>query len=302
MASLKDIKRRIKSVKNTRKITYAMKLVSAAKLKKAQDAVTSARSYTEALNGLLARLAAEQSGASFSHPLMETRSEVKNVRIVVIGGSRGLCGGFNTNINKKIDQTFREIEAKYAGVQISSIVVGKKPAEHYRRKGIEYLKSYEENLPEDANLWPVDEICRALEQDFTSAQVDEVYLIYTRFKSAMTQTVEQIKILPLDASEAESASGSEVEHGSASGSTLFEPSPVAVFSAVIPRILRTKVRQAGLDSKASEHGSRMVAMDAATSNAADLIHKLTLKHNKLRQGAITAELLDIIGGANAIED
>lgn len=300
MASLKDIKRRIKSVTNSRKITYAMKLVSAAKLKKAQDAVTASRAYTEALGGLLRELGLE--GLSdVSHPLMESRSETKNIAVIVIGGSRGLCGAFNSNINKRADALTKELSESNPGAAFHWYVFGKKPAEHFRRSDIAYKEAYE-GLPEDANLWPIDEVCRDLENTFVSGQIDEAYLIYTRFKSAMSQSVMAEKILPMDASLDIDDGADQQETEGASGQTLFEPSAAEVFQAIVPRILRTKVRQAGLDSKASEHGSRMVAMDSATTNAGELVQKLTLFHNRLRQGAITAELLDIIGGAEALND
>ncbi len=296
MPGLKDIKRRIKSVKNTKKITYAMKLVSAAKLKKAQDAVKASREYTDALGELLANLSRECEGADFSHPLMEAHTEVKKVRLVVVGGSRGLCGGYNTNVNKRIVKALDELGEKHPGAIIETVILGKKPAEFYRLRGMKYIASHED-LPEDANLWPIDDICLSLESDFLKGEIDEAYLLYTQFRSAMSQSLRVEKLLPMDSSSSEEEG---TEFGP-TGLTLFEPSPEKVFEQIVPRILRTKVRQGGLDAKASEHGSRMVAMDSATKNAGELGNKLQLKHNKLRQGAITAELLDIIGGAEAVD-
>lgn len=296
MANLKEIKRRIKSVKNSKKITYAMKLVSAAKLKKAQDAVHASREYTDALSATLRELAGEQ-GLDLAHPLMESRSETRNIRVIVIGGSRGLCGAFNSNINKKVDQLTKELNAEHPGANIEWVLLGKKPAENFRRSDADYLESHED-LPESANDWPVDDICRQLESAFITGKVDAAYVIYMKFKSAMSQQVMAEKLLPMDS---DLDLGSDADAEEASGMILFEPSPADVFKAIIPRILRTTVRQAGLDTKASEHGSRMVAMDAATTNAGDLIQSLTLTHNKLRQSAITSELLDIVGGAAAQE-
>lgn len=300
MAGLKDIKRRIKSVKNTKKITYAMKLVSAAKLKKAQDAVTASRDYTDALGKLLAQLMDEQGDDDFSHPLLEERSSVKRIRLLIAGGTRGLCGGYNTNINKRIDAAYKELGDKYPDVQIAPVVLGKKPVEHLHRKNVEVLKQYLD-LPDSANEWPIEEVCRELEAGFIGGEFDECYLIYTRFKSAMSQTVMFERLLPMSSELDLSSKDDSTDEQVSAGGVLFEPSAQAVFDAIVPRILRTKVRQAGLDAKASEHGSRMVAMDSATTNAGDLIRKLTLTHNKLRQGAITGELLDIIGGANSAE-
>lgn len=276
-----------------------MKLVSAAKLKKAQDAVTASREYTDALSQMLGELAGQQ-GLEFTHPLMEARPEVKTIRIFVLGGSRGLCGAFNSNVNKMALRLSTELAEQHPGAKLEWVLLGKKPAEHFRRSKIAYLKSFED-LPEDANEWPVDQICRELEADFLTQKVDAAYVIYTRFKSAMSQKAMSEKLLPMDAELDLGNSATPQESEQATGMNLFEPSPAAVFKAIIPRILRTTVRQAGLDTKASEHGSRMVAMDAATNNAGDLIHSLTLTHNKLRQSAITSELLDIVGGAAALE-
>jgi len=301
MPNLKDIKRRIKSVKNTKKITYAMKLVSAAKLKKAQDAVTASREYTNALARLLEELSQEQGASDFTHPLLEPKAQVKKIRLLVVGGSRGLCGGYNSNINKKIAHAHHELSEKTPGVVIEAVALGKKVGEYFRRTKLPCVKSYED-LPDSANDWPIEEICQALEQQYQSGDIDEVYLIYTRFKSAMSQTVEFQRVLPMQPQITDSGKSEVLEEApTAGGATLFEPSAAAVYRAIVPRILRTKVRQAGLEAKASEFGSRMVAMDSATSNAGELVDKLTLQHNKLRQGAITAELLDIIGGANAAE-
>lgn len=296
MAGLKEIKRRLVSVKNTKKITYAMKLVSAAKLRKAQEAVQKSRAYSDELHNLLVELVQEVGSLDFSHPLLEVRAQVKKVGIIVIGGSRGLCGGYNTNINKKIEFFYNE-QKKVGITDVSSTLVNKKPAEYYRRVHRKYLRSYE-NLSEDAIKWPVDEFCGELEKDYINGEVDEVYMIYTKFKSALSQTVMLEKILPMDAAlslKSETASAPR-----SAGVTKFEPSVEDVFSSLIPRILRSRVRQACLDAKASEFGSRMTAMESATKNAGDLIRKLQLLYNKLRQSRITSELLDILGGAEAI--
>ncbi len=297
MAGLKEINRRVKSVKSTKKITYAMKLVSAAKLRKAQESVVRSRQYTEALNGLLNQLSQEQGDGSFSHPLMERRSPVRNVRILVIGGSRGLCGGYNANINKKLMAVIREKSAE--GASVTSTLIGRKPAEFYRRNGLDYVESFEV-LPDDPNLWKLDDLCLKLEAEFLKGDIDEVQLIYTRFKSALSQTAMSTQILPMTADVLPSAKSSPASVGGDS-ITLFEPSASEVFQGLMPRILRSKVLQAALESKASEQGSRMTAMDAATKNAGDLIDSLTLKRNKLRQGGITSELLDIVGGSEALK-
>lgn len=293
MAGLKEIKRRLDSVKNTKKITYAMKLVAAAKLRKAQEAVTRSRDYSNSLNDLMNNLIQQIDTSEFEHPLLTPHPEVKKVRLLVIGGSRGLCGGYNTNVNRKVESVFKSYTESGKSLP-ESVILAKKPAEYYRRTQKPYLISHE-NLPEDANLWPIDEVCRDLESSYTAGEVDEVYMIYTKFKSALSMTVMLEKILPMEPPRA--AEGAET---GTSGVTIFEPSVEDVFGELVPRLLRTKVRQACLDAKASEYGSRMTAMEAATKNAGQLIHSLQLKYNKLRQSRITSELLDILGGAEAI--
>ena len=296
MAGLKEIRRRLKSVNNTKKITSAMKLVSAAKLRKTQDAVVRSRAYTEALRGILGQL---QSGSEFSHPLLEPRAAVKKIGILVLGGQRGLCGGFNTNTNRKVEALYQELAKKHPGAQISAILLGRKPAENFRRIGRKYQESFE-TLSDDPNLWPTQEVCQRLEVDFLKGEFDELYLVYTRFRSAISTVPTSERLLPLD-KEALASSTSAKSAQAASGVTLFEPNPQRVFDAVVPRIVRAIVRQAAFDTKASEHASRMTAMDNATKNAKELIHSLTLTRNKLRQSGITSQLLDIVGGAEALK-
>jgi F-type H+-transporting ATPase subunit gamma len=294
MAGLKEIRRRLKSVNNTKKITSAMKLVSAAKLRKTQDAVVRSRGYTDSLKGVLAQL---QGGNEFSHPLLEARPSVKKVRVLVLGGSRGLCGAFNTNVNRKVDALLKELSQKYPGAEVSSVLMGKKPAEFYRRVGRPYVEAIE-NLPDDPNSWPIQEVCQRLEVDFMRGDFDELHIVYTRFRSAISTVPTAEMLLPLNR---DSVSTATTTSGAASGVTLFEPNPQRVFDAVVPRIVRALVRQAAFDTKASEHASRMTAMDNATKNAKELIHSLTLKRNKLRQSGITSQLLDIVGGAEALK-
>jgi F-type H+-transporting ATPase subunit gamma len=295
MAGLKEIRRRLKSVNNTKKITSAMKLVSAAKLRKTQEAVVRSRAYTDSLKGVLAQL---QSGSEFTHPLLEPKQAVKRVRILVLGVSRGLCGAFNTNINRRVEALYREIAAKDPACEISSVLLGKKPAEYFRRIGRQYVEAIE-NIADDPNSWPIQDLCQKLEIDFIKGEFDELHLVYTRFRSAISQTAVAERLLPLDR---DAVAGNTADAGVAATSiTLFEPNPERVFDAVVPRIVRATVRQAAFDTKASEHASRMTAMDNATKNAKELTHALTLKRNKLRQSGITSQLLDIVGGAEALK-
>ena len=295
MAGLKEIKSRIKSVNNTKKITRAMKLVSAAKLRRAQDAVTSSRSYTDSLGQLLIRLLAEQGQSEWRHPLTEPRSTVKKVTLIIAGGNRGLCGAFNTNVNKKVQAFLNEQKAR--GAEVQTIILGRKPAEYYRRIKANYEVSYEE-LPEDPNVWPLEDIAQLVEQRFLDEETDEVHLIYTRFQSALSVSAETELLLPMDPEQFPTP---ENDTGYIPGITLFEPGIEEVYAEVLPRILLSRIRQGCLDTKASEHGARMTAMDAATKNAGDLSNALQRTHNKLRQTSITSQILDIVGGAEAIK-
>ena len=299
MAGLKEIESRLRSVQNTKKITYAMKLVSAAKLRRAQEAVQRSRAYTNALAGLLGQLSAELSNIEGPQPLMTKREQVKKVRLLVVGGARGLCGGYNSNLNRKVEASIKEIQAQYPGAEITSTLLGKKPAEYYRRINRKYVAAFEE-LPEDVSKWPIDEVCRDIAHDFVTGEVDAVYLIFTRFKSALTQFPTLEKLLPHDADTLLAGAKKPEKADDKAGVAIFEPSAEAVFTAVLPRVFRSKVRQAALDAKASETGARMTAMDAATKNAGELLNSLTRLRNKLRQGKITSQLLDILGGAEAI--
>jgi F-type H+-transporting ATPase subunit gamma len=298
MPGLKEIESRLRSVQNTKKITYAMKLVAAAKLRKAQEAVQRSRAYSDSLAGLLRQLGAELNNSNATYALMEKRETVKAVRLVVIGGSRGLCGGYNANLHRKIEAAIKEIQVKHPGATVTSTLLGRKPAEYFRRVSRGYTKALEE-LPEDVSRWPIDDLCREIENDFISGKVDAVYLVFTKFKSALSQTPTVEMILPLDG-EALTGGAQGATLSERAGVAIFEPSPQEVFSAVLPRVFRTKIRQAALDAKASETGARMTAMDAATKNAGELMKTLTRLRNKLRQGKITSQLLDIVGGAEAI--
>lgn len=293
MAGLKEIRRRLKSVNNTKKITSAMKLVSAAKLRKTQDSVVRSRAYTDALKGILGQL---QGGNEFSHPLLEAKPSIKKIRILVLGASRGLCGGFNTNVNRRVEALYKELAQAHPGAEISSVLVGKKPAEYYRRVGRTYVEA-NESVSDDPNFWPIQEICQRLEIDFLKGEFDELHLVYTRFRSAISTVASTERLLPLD----KDAVAGNIAPDAVQGITIFEPNPQRVFDAVVPRIVRAIVRQAAFDTKASEHASRMTAMDNATKNAKELIHSLTLKRNKLRQTGITSQLLDIVGGAEALK-
>lgn len=293
MPGLRDIKRRLLTVRNIRKITYAMKLVATAKLKKAQEAVVNTREYTVALGHMLYELK-EAAAGGLTHLLLDERTAIRNIAVVVVGGSRGLCGGYNTNVNKGLEKFLQEQRRLDPSAGHTFYVIGKKPAEYFRRVKREYRQAYE-GLPEDPYLWPLDEITAELERAFLAGECDEVYVLYTRFKSAISMHVTTQILLPLEEQEADE----NKPKGPGDGDIIFEPSPQRVFDLVVPKIFRARLLQACLDAKAGEHGSRMTAMDSATKNGDELMLKLELLHNKMRQTGITGELLDIIGGSNA---
>lgn len=299
MAGLKEIKRRLRSVTNTRKITYAMQLVSAAKLRKVQEAVTHFHAYSNQFKQIVMSLKPEVEELGLKHPLMERRAEVKNVCLVIIGGQRGLCGAYNTNMHKRIELEIKKKQAEFSEATLHFVIIGKKVAEFFRRTKRTPLKIFED-WPDNSNLWPIEQVRGTLEKEFLDKVFDEVWVLYTQFKSAISHSILCERLLPIAARE-EEADHDKPQKAKIIPKTIFEPSLDEVFAAVMPRILSTWVRQSSLDAQASETASRMTAMDAATKNAAELAGKLELMHNKVRQLRITSELLDIVGGAEAIK-
>lgn len=290
MAGLKEIRRRITSVKNTRQITRAMKLVSAAKLKRAQDAALAGRKFAHELQTTI-ELALDELPESFRHPFLRDGSveETGGKRLaIIVAGERGLCGAYNTTILKSFQA--QEIDLKKSdGV----IAIGRRAVSQARRMGWNLLAPFE-GLPEDIAKWPLEEISYEVVSRFQSGEYSEVVVYFTRFVSAMTQQVRTEVILPL--SRENFSSTESATHVRAK----LSPSAEQVFSAAAALYLRSKLREAALESKASEHAARMTAMESATSNASDLIDRLKLFYNRARQSAITRELIDIIGGAEAV--
>ncbi len=286
MASTKELRRRLASVRNTRKITYAMKLVSASKLRRAQEAVVKAREYSDALLALFHEVGAAR-GNDQTFALLEKAAVVKRRLVFVIGGSRGLCGSFNANTNRAIWNASKATP----GVEVSFATMGKKPSEFVRRRGLKSVKSWED-LADDVAKWPFAEANSYLVHSFLSGEFDEVLIISTKFRSAISNTVITKQLLPLTVPAVNTTGPQPVK--------LFEPSSTELFEALLPRLLQTEILQGALDTKASEYGSRMAAMDSATRNANELAAKIQLSYNKVRQASITADLLDIIGGAEAL--
>ncbi len=304
MAGLKEIKRRIKSVENTKKITYAMKLVSAAKLRKVQDKLMNARDYTAAIDKLLKNIVNDVPKETSMHPLLKNRKEVKNVLFIVIGGRRGLSGAYNSNLNRFLEKSKTEFE-KESNVQL--MIIGRKPADYCKRMGYSYFSNYVD-LADKVEEWPITKIFKEAEGAFINGKVDEVYLLYTQFASAMSAHPQIERLLPFSTDALPSEGKLKKVHDAEEkaqktfGITLYKPSADAIFKVLIPKYAQAKFLLACLEAKASEQGCRMTAMDAATHNASELINALVLTHNKLRQSGITNDILDIIGGSNATKE
>lgn len=285
MANLKEIRNRISSVSSTMQITSAMKMVSAAKLKKAQDAITAMRPYAEKLTELLQNVSATLEGDAGGE--YTTQREINKVLIVCVTSNRGLAGAFNTNV---IKQT-KEVAASYAGKQVDIYAIGKKGNDILRKTNtvIENRSEIFDQLTFDK----VSEIADELTKKFISGDYDKIEIIYNQFKNAATQIVQIEQYLPL------APIASDVP--ASTGDYIFEPSKEEIVLTLIPKSLKTQLYKAIRDSFASEHGARMTAMHKATDNATDLRNQLKLTYNKARQAAITNEILEIVGGAEALK-
>ena len=287
MANLKEIRNRISSVGSTMQITSAMKMVSAAKLKRAQDAILQMRPYANKLTELLVNLSSSldsSDGGDFS-----SEREISNVLLVPITSNRGLCGGFNANI---IKQTLNLIRNDYAAKDVSILSIGKKSSEYFRNNNYNVISSHDEIFA-DLTYDNIAKISEDIMQSFLDLKYDKVVLIYNQFKNAATQNVMSENFLPVQSPNDENAS---------IGDYIFEPEKKEIIQQLIPKSLKTQMFKAVLDSHASEHGARMTAMHKATDNASELKKDLTLSYNKARQAAITAEILEIVGGAEALNN
>ena len=285
MANLKDIRKRISSVKSTQQITKAMQMVAASKLKKAQESVVQARPYAAKMSDVLASLAVRVKPGK--HPLLERRDE-KKVELLVITSDRGLCGGFNNNVIKAAESFIKEKGA--GGEEIVLSVVGRKARDYYRRRNWEFKT--EELNSGTADFSQAESIGRMVIDRYVEGETDAVYVAFTEFKSAMTQNIVVKRLLPLEP-KVLAEDEVPVEY-------LYEPSEDALLADIIPRYIYTQVFSMLLESIASEHGSRMTAMDSATNNATEMTAKLTLLYNRARQSAITTELMEIVSGAEAL--
>jgi F-type H+-transporting ATPase subunit gamma len=290
MPSLQSLRRKIGAIKNTQKITKAMKMVAAAKLKRAQDRILASRPYGHKMREVLANLSRRVNRAS--HPLLQKRAG-RNVEIMIVTSDRGLCGAFNANIIRKAFEFIHQAEAR--GAKVTLNIVGRKGREYFRRRtwpvrqqwlGVFDRLTYEHGI----------EIGQDLIEQYTKGSFDELYVIYNEFKSAIQQRVVVEKFFPIEALDQPVADTPYL-----GGSYLYEPDEDQLLAALLPKHFQTQAYRVLLESSAAEHGARMAAMDGASRNAGEIIKKLTLYYNKTRQAAITKELMDIVGGAEALK-
>lgn len=296
MASLKDIRIRTESTKNTQQITKAMKLVSAAKLRKAQHQITNMRPYAHALLRVIADIAVTN---RVFHPLlMSPTSEPKKVLLVVLTSDRGLCGAFNSNIVKYAETYYREQKNKLETLDF--IFIGRRGADHFAKRGVQPIETILK-LDKDVSYELASHVSEKLMKSFLDGQYDEIRLVYNEFKSAISQHVVAETLLPIDTSK---NTFSDTESGvgkSFSADMIYEPNPNQIIDQLLVKAFSLQVYRCMCESVASEHGARMSAMENATNNAKEMIAKLTLTYNKLRQEKITTELTEIVSGAEALK-
>ncbi|WP_299057583.1 ATP synthase F1 subunit gamma [uncultured Polaribacter sp.] len=290
MANLKEIRNRITSIKSTMQITSAMKMVSAAKLKKAQDAITAMRPYSSKLTELLQNLSATLDSDSNAGGNYSEQREVSKVLIVAITSNRGLCGGFNSSITKKVIQTVQE---KYSNVDVDIYAIGKKGNDILSKKY--NVIATKNELFDNLTFDNVSEIAESLMAMYADGTYDKIEVIYNQFKNAATQITQVEQFLPIKPIE-------NTTDAAVNSDYIFEPSKLEIIEALIPKSLKTQLYKSIRDSFASEHGARMTAMHKATDNATELRDELLLTYNKARQAAITNEILEIVGGAEALNN
>jgi F-type H+-transporting ATPase subunit gamma len=296
---LKSLRKRIGSVKNTQKITRAQKMVAGARLSRAQQRITALRPFAVQTADVLAEIVGTSDEAEASHPLLARRPN-KNTLILVISADRGLCGSINSNINKAAERAWREREADGGTVQFAT--VGRKARDYLRRRKAPIFHVFD-GVWENTNVETAQNIARVILKPFRSGQVDSIQILFTQFKSAMTQTVTRSPLFPLASEEILASSGDLLghQHEQNPPNFTFEPSRDALLEQLVPMYIKVSILRALLESNASELGARMTAMDSATKKASELIDGPTLRYNRARQAAITTEIMEIIGGAEALK-
>ncbi|ACV69497.1 F0F1 ATP synthase subunit gamma [Desulfohalobium retbaense] len=289
MPSLKDVKNKIAGVKKTKQITRAMNMVASAKLRRAQDRIVRFRPYAEKFYDILGDLSARADHDA--HPLLEVREEIQNVGIVLITSDKGLCGSFNMNL---IQQALKLAEAKHnEGKSVTFYCVGKKGRDAVRKRGYTLATAHVDEMNVfDFSL--ANSIGTEVIDAYLDGSLDEVHLVYGEFVTLIRQNPRQLQMLPI-------VTEGEAEETGAASEYIYEPSVEGLLAEILPRFIKVQVYRGLLDTSASEHAARMTAMDNATNNCDDMISSLTLVYNKTRQAAITTELMDIVGGAEALQ-
>ena len=297
MANLQDIRRRIRSVRNMQQITKAMKMVAAAYLKRSQDRVINARPYANAMIRVLSRLAAR--AGEYHHPLLDPRGD-QHYLVLLLTADKGLCGAFNTNLIKAAQKFIRD----HAGKRIEMIAVGRKGRDFFRRRGVPIIREYTEVGGRGVSYETAARIAREAMELYTAEEstVDKVFLIYSEFKSVLSQRVAVKQVLPVGAEEfTGETEPARPDESAVLIDYLYEQPPGEIFGRLLPRYVETQVFRALLESVAGEHGSRMTAMDSASKNAGDVISDLTLNMNRVRQASITREIIEVVSGAQALD-
>lgn len=293
MASLKDIRARIETTKNTQQITKAMKMVSAAKLRRAQNNIVNMRPYANSLIKVIADIAVTQ---RIKHPLLTPPIEVKKVLMVVLSSDRGLCAGFNANINKFVDQYIKKNKDQYE--KLDFLFVGKRGFDFFSKKNVSVVKTITK-LDKDISHQLASEVADKLMEHYLEGHYDEIRLVYNEFKSAIQQVVVTETLLPVDLSR--QTFDKQTGHAVFASDMLFEPSAAEIIDELLLKHFGIQVYRCMSESVAAEHGARMTAMENASNNAKAMINSLTLTYNKLRQEKITTELIEITSGAEALK-
>lgn len=283
MPNLIDIRRRIRSVKNTQQITRAMKMVAAAKLRRAQDRILSTRPYALSIKKVIGNLVARSE--ELPHPLLDASREEEKILFVVVTGDKGLAGSFNANVLRRADERLQEWS------EVELMLLGKKGADYYRRRDVT-VRTEHKTLFSGVEYADAEAIAREIGDSFAEEEYDAVYVVFNHFKSVMSQVLVEERLLPIEASELPEEDARQYE---------FEPAPEEILEELLPRYLTFQVYRILLESQAAEHAARMTAMDSATKNASEMIDDLTLQYNRARQAAITTELIEVVSGANALE-
>jgi F-type H+-transporting ATPase subunit gamma len=293
MASLIDIRRRLKSVRNMRQITRAMKMVSAARLRRAQDRAIAARPYAKALREVLASVSSRVREAK--HPLLAAREERK-VALLVVEGDKGLAGAFNANVNRAVAHLLAE---KKEWESVTVLPIGKKAFDYWKRRSTPLAPKSYPGIFARVEYSQAKEIADWLTAEFVEGRIDAAYVVFNEFRSVISQIVRRERLLPISRSE---AALTEAAPGAPPTDYIYEPDPATILAKLLPRHLEFAIFRILLESAAAEHGARMTAMDAATRNAGDMIDSLTLTYNRARQARITKELIEIVSGAAALNE